>query len=293
MPLHTRGERIFSWVNNIFLLMIASICLLPMIHVIALSLSDNVAVAGGYVKLLPVRFTMEPYKFVIMRYEFWRAFNTTILRVVLGVSLNLLLIILSSYPLSKPNNRFDFRTVYVWLILITMLFNGGLIPNYLLVTNLNLRNTIWALVLPGAVNAFNIILLINFFRQLPSELEDAALIDGAGHFRTLFRIYIPCSLPAIATITLFCVVGHWNSWFDGLIYMMRPEKYPLQTYLYTAIVKLNFANLSIEEIKRRAALSERSVRAAQIVVGVIPILMTYPFLQKYFVKGIVLGSVKG
>jgi len=174
-----------------------------------------------------------------------------------------------------------------------MLFSGGLIPTYLLINNLKLMDTIWSLVLPGGLPIFNMILMLNFFRQIPEEIEDAAYIDGAGHWRILWLIFVPVSTPAIATITLLCLVNHWNSWFDGLIYMNKIENYPLQSYLQTIIMRFDFSKLTPTELKSLAKLNQRSIKAAQIWIACIPILMVYPFLQKYFVKGIVLGSVKG
>jgi putative aldouronate transport system permease protein len=182
----------------------------------------------------------------------------------------------------------------VWIFFLTMLFSGGLIPNYMLVKQLGLQDTLWALVLPGSVPVFNVILLLNFFRGIPKELEDAAQIDGAGHWTILWRIFVPISLPVLATITLFSVVGHWNSWFDGLIYMNKLENYPLMSYMQSMIIQGNpMRSMSKEERTYFLSISDRTVKAAQIFIAAIPILLVYPFLQRYFVKGIVLGSVKG
>jgi putative aldouronate transport system permease protein len=282
----------FSVVNILFLTLTGIICLVPFIHIIALSLSDKAAVLGGLVKLWPVHFTWQPYSYVLERTAFWRSFGITLERVLIGATLNVLLVIFLAYPLSKPSNKLRFRSIYVWILFFTMLFNGGLIPNYILVKELHMLDTIWALVLPGAVSVFNIILLLNFYREVPHELEDAAYIDGAGHLRTLWQIYVPMSMPAIATITLFCVVGHWNAWFDGMIYM-KGNHYPLQTYLQSIVIKFDFNTMSVSEAQRLAKLNDRSVKAAQMIVAAIPILLVYPYLQKYFVAGIRLGSVKG
>ena len=174
-----------------------------------------------------------------------------------------------------------------------MLFNGGLVPNYLLVKELGLLNSIWALVLPGAVPVFSIILMLNFYREIPEEMEDAAFVDGASHWRILFQVYVPLSLPAVATISLFAIVAHWNSWFDGLIYM-KGDRYPLQTYLQTIVAAFQNASiLNNTELMRLANLNDRSVKAAQLIIGALPILLVYPYLQKYFVSGIKLGGVKG
>ncbi|WP_308635691.1 carbohydrate ABC transporter permease [Paenibacillus silvisoli] len=289
----TRGQKLFGVFNYAFLGLVAIICIIPFVHIIALSLSDNSAVAGGLVHLWPVRFTLEPYNYVLERQAFWRAFGITIQRATIGTLINVLLVILIAFPLSKKVESFKMRSVYVWIFFFTMLFNGGLIPNYILIKELGLMDTIWALVLPGAVTVFNIILMLNFFREVPEELDDAANIDGATHWRTLWQIYVPVSMPAIATITLFCLVGHWNSWFDGLIYMRSAENYPLQSYLQTIVVEFNFQTMTATEAERLAKLNDRSVKGAQMIVAAIPILLVYPFLQKYFVSGIRLGSVKG
>jgi len=172
-----------------------------------------------------------------------------------------------------------------------MLFSGGIVPSYMLIRELHLMNTMWALVLPLAINVFNMVLLMNFFRAVPKELEDASLIDGAGHFRTLISIYLPISMPALATISLFTMVMHWNSWFDGLLYITDYRKYPLSTFLQTVIVQQDFnkINPDVNELKN---ISQRTVKSAQIFIGTLPILLVYPFLQRYFVKGIILGAVK-
>lgn len=289
----TRGQKIFNVFNYILLSAAALLCVMPLVHVVALSLSDNAAVSGGMVTLWPVRFTLEPYIYVLERGAFWTAFGVTIQRALLGTVINVLLVILLAYPLSMSKEKLRARTLYVWFFFFTMLFNGGLIPTYILVKEIGIMDSLWALILPGAVTVFNMILMLNFFRQVPEELEDAAMIDGANHWRTLWQIYVPVSTPAIATITLFCVVAHWNAWFDGLIYMRSAEHYPLQSYLQTIVVKFDFQTMSATDAMRLAQLNDRSVKAAQMVVAAVPILLVYPFLQKYFVSGIKLGSVKG
>lgn len=154
-------------------------------------------------------------------------------------------------------------------------------------------DSIWSLVLPGAVPVFNIIVLLNFFRQLPKEMEEAAVMDGAGHWTVLWKIYIPTSMPSLATLLLFVIVFHWNSWFDGMIYMNDPKHFPMQTYLRTVVTMPDLRNVTLEDLENLKNLSERTVKASQILVGALPVLITYPFLQRYFVKGMVIGSVKG
>lgn len=285
---------IFTIFNYAFLAFIALTCVVPFINIIAISFSKNAAVVANYVKLWPVQFTSYAYEYILETPAFWRAFVVGIERVVLGCFINMVLIILTAYPLSKEKRQFKKRTVFAWFFFFTMIFSGGLIPLYALILKLGLIDSIWALILPTAVPAFNVILMLNFFRQVPKELEEAAFIDGASHFRVLRSVYVPCSIPSIATIALFNIVHHWNSWFDGLIYMNKTQNYPLQSYLVTVIKGLDFAtSASAGDYDRLKLLSDRTLKGAQIIIAVIPILLVYPFLQRYFITGIVLGSVKG
>lgn len=287
------GRKVFRVVNVIVLTALALICLLPFINVIAISFSNSFYVDSNQVYFWPKGWTTSAYTYILTRASFWTSFRTSIIRVLLGGSLNLFFIILTAYPLSKSNDKLHFRNVYTWYFFITMLVSGGMIPNYLLIAKLGLRDTIWSLVLPGALPVFNLVLMLNFFRQVPTALEEAALIDGAGHLRTLVQIYLPVSLPAIATITLFCIVSHWNAWFDGMIYITTPSRVPMQTYLRSILIDMNVADMSADDYELYAMLANRTVKCSQIIVATIPILCVYPFLQRYFVSGIVLGSVKG
>lgn len=279
--------------NTCFLILAGLICLIPMIHIAAVSFSSSAAAATGKVTLWPLDFSLNSYDYVAKRAAFWRSMGVSIQRIVLGGSINLLLVILTAYPLSKERSEFGARTFFAWAFFITMLFGGGLIPWYMVIRQFRLIDTIWALVLPGAVPVFSMILMLNFFRQVPKDLAEAAEIDGAGHWMTLFGIYVPVSTPALATILLFSLVGHWNSWFDGLILMNSPDNYPLQSYIQTIVVQRTYSQLTREEIEQLATISDKTLRSAQIFIGSIPIVLVYPFLQKYFVKGIVLGGVKG
>ncbi|WP_372631092.1 carbohydrate ABC transporter permease [Cohnella sp.] len=295
-PSFRRVGKRFDWfalANSAFLIAVALICILPLIHIIALSFSSSAAAAAGYVKLWPVDFTLASYEFTASRSAFWVSMLTSIQRIAMGTPLNLLLTILVAYPLSKTTEQFRFRLVYAWIFFLTMLFNGGLIPWYITIKQLGLLDSIWALVLPGAVPAFSIVLLLNFFRAVPKEMEESAVIDGASQWTTLWRIYVPISKPAIATLALFSMVEHWNSWFDGLILMGDPSHYPLQSYIQTIVVQMNLGSMSMEELKNLARISDRTLKASQIFLGSLPIIAVYPFLQRFFVKGIVLGSVKG
>jgi len=287
----TAGYKAFNIFNHLFLLSLSILCILPLWHVLAVSFSGKSAATANIINLWPVDFTLESYAKTINNPAFIRALLYSIYRTVLGTALSMSVIVFAGYALSKRIAAFKSRNVYMWFFVFTMLFSGGLVPGYILISNLHLINTIWALVLPMALSVYNMILLMNFFRNIPAELEEAALIDGAGLFRILFSIHLPISMPALATITLFTLVGHWNSWFDGLIYMMDTKKYPLATFLQTVVVQQDFSKMSInpEDMEN---LSQRTVKSAQIFIGALPILLVYPFLQKYFVKGIVLGAVK-
>ena len=287
------GRKVFCAINVTVLVLLTLSCLLPFIYVIAVSFSENYYVTTNQVTFWPKGFTLNAYRYILERRSFWTSFRMSVFRTLLGSAINLSLVMLTAYPLSKDNQRLRGRNIYTWFFFITMLVGGGTIPNYLLISQLKLRDTIWALVLPGALPIFNMVLMLKFFRQIPRDLEEAAMIDGASHWRILAQIYLPCSLPSIATIALFCMVSHWNAWFDGQIYMTSVDKIPLQTYLRNVIVEMDVSDMSADDYELYATLANDTVKCAQIIVAMIPILCVYPFLQRYFVTGIVLGSVKG
>jgi putative aldouronate transport system permease protein len=288
------SRKLFVVFNTLLLTSITLLGIIPFIHLLSISLSSNTAAMAGEVKLWPVGFSLDAYQYLGEKVEFFRSLWVSVQRVVLGTAVNMLLVFITAFPLAKSNNQFKFRTPYVWFFAITMFFGGGLIPTYIIVKDTGIIDSIWALVLPGALNVWNMVLMLNFFRSIPRELDEAATIDGAGHWRVLWQIYLPVSLPSIATIGLFTIVGHWNSWFDGILYLNSPEKYPLQTYLSTLIMSINaqMSSMSIEQLKVMDNLSEKTLRNAQIFMGALPIMLVYPFLQKYFVKGMTVGSVK-
>lgn len=291
----SRRYRIFLILNHIFLILITLLCLFPVVNVLAVSFSSSAAANAGAVSVWPIDFTLKSYSFVLESGQFMLSFLNSVIRVVIGVVLSIVVTVLVAYPLSKSSDAFPQRTMYAWIFVFTMLFSGGMIPSYLVIKELHLLDSVWALILPTTVQVFNILLMLNFFRGLPKELEEASLIDGANHVQTLFKVYLPISLPSLATIILFTLVMHWNSWFDGMLYMNRVENYPLATYLQSVLNKTTVpqTNLSLDQVKELQNVSSRTVRAAQIFIAACPILIIYPFLQKYFVKGLVLGSVKG
>ncbi|MBW7455335.1 carbohydrate ABC transporter permease [Paenibacillus sepulcri] len=287
------GRRTFLAFNYLFLTAVAVACLFPLLNVLAISFSSSDAVGSGKVSLWPVGFNLKSYSFVLSKPEFGQAFLISLGRVAVGVPLNMLLTILIAYPLSKGIREFRFRNFYAWYFVLTMLFSGGLIPWYMTIKMTGIIDTFWALILPGAVPVFNVILLLNFFKSLPDEIDQAAQIDGAGRWQALWRIAVPLSAPAVATLTLFCIVTHWNAWFDGLILMNRPDNYPLQSYLQTVIINRDLSLMTANDVLKWAEVSDRTSKAAQVFVAVLPVLFVYPFLQKYFAEGIVMGSVKG
>ncbi|THF76749.1 carbohydrate ABC transporter permease [Cohnella fermenti] len=265
---------------------------MPVVHLFAISLSSNASAAAGKVFLWPVDSTWKSYEFVLGQSAFVKSIGVTLERVLLGVLINMAITILVAYPLSKDSSVLKGRTVYIWIFVFTMLFGGGIIPLYMTMRMLGLLDSVWGLVLHGSVPVFNIVILLNFFRNLPKELEEAALIDGAGHWRIMRSIFVPLSAASIATVTLFSIVGHWNSWFDGILFMNSPDHYPLQSYLYTVVSGMQAAINSSTDLELLLLVSDRTARAAQLFVGTLPILLVYPFLQRHFTKGIVLGSVK-
>jgi len=284
---------IFTVINYGIIAILALSCLLPLVHVLAISLSSSASATGGLVTFWPVQFTLESYAYVARRSAFWRSMLVSVERVILGVGLNMFFGIIAAYPLSKEKEHFHSRSVYSWYFFITMLVSGGLIPLYMVVRMTGLIGSIWAVVIPGAVPVFNIVLLLNFFRQIPRELEEAAIVDGASQWRILWKIFVPTSTAALATVALFSTVYHWNEWFYGILYLDMPDQYPLQSYLRSVVIDMKLTNMGANDWQALALVSDKTVKCAQIFLAAFPILVVYPFLQRYFVKGIVLGSVKG
>jgi putative aldouronate transport system permease protein len=287
------GSRLFDVANHVFLILFAAACLFPMIHILAVSFSDRAASTGGFVTVWPIRFTTANYEKILQARAIYTAAWVSVQRTVVGTLLNLLLTILTAYPLSKSAQVWKGRNIFVWIVVFSMFFGGGLIPWFLVIRSLGLLNTVWALILPGVLPVWNVILTMNFFRDVPRELEEAAIIDGASHWRILWDVYVPISVPALAVMTLFSAVGHWNSWFDGMVLMSRTTLYPLQTFLRSVVVTMNLSMLLTMDAKTMYEISDRSARAATILISTIPILIVYPFVQRYFIVGIKLGAVKG
>lgn len=266
-------------------------CLLPLLNMIAISFSGSDAVAANEVGLLPKDVNFIAYSKLLNDSQFWKSFLISVERVVLGLLINMFFTVTMAYPLSKSKHRFPAREIYIKFVIFAMLFSGGIIPLFMVVSNLHLTNTIWSLVLPGAVPVFNVILLINFFKGVPDSLDEAARIDGASPLQILVKIYLPVSLPALATVALFSIVNHWNDYFSGLIYMSKSAMYPLQTYIQQLTVDITQIT-DAEQLKQMSSMNNRTFNAAKIVVSTVPLLVIYPFLQKYFVSGMVIGAVK-
>ncbi|MEC0128934.1 carbohydrate ABC transporter permease [Paenibacillus pabuli] len=287
----TRGYRIFSIANYTFLGILSLLCILPIIHILAVSFSSMAPASSNLVSFWPIGFTTDAYVKTFGNSNFINSLLVSVKRTVIATVVGMVIMLITAFPLSKEDISFKGRSLYTWFFVFTILFSGGLIPSYILIQKLGLMNTIWALILPGALSVWNVILMMNFFRGLPKELEEAAYLDGAGHIKTLILVYVPLSLPAIATLSLFTMVFQWNSWFDGMIYMSDIKNYPLASLLQTIIVQQDLSKINVDP-SMLENISQRTVRAAQIFIGALPILLVYPFLQRFFVKGIVIGAVK-
>lgn len=274
----------------IYLVMVFTllICLVPFVYMLALSFSDAKAIVNGQVSFWPVGLTMQSYEQIFSYPNFFHAYGNTIFYTVVGTSISLCFTVMFAYPLSKGflrGHRF-----FTKLVIFSMFFSGGLIPNYLLVSNLRLTGTVWAMLIPFAINQFNLIILINFFRSLPGEIEEAALIDGLNYFGILTRIVLPLSTAGLSTIGLYTAVFFWNDWFNGLIYL-NTSQFPVMLFLRNIVNGTSMAGDAAGfGDKSTIAIS---IKSAVIITSTLPIIILYPFLQKYFVKGLTVGSVKG
>lgn len=277
----------------VVLVLLSLLCLYPMWYTLILSFSDKSYVEGGRVWILPIGFNLKSYQKILEDKVFFNAIWVSIKRAVVGCGLNMLLLVITAYPLCLPEKKFPEGRFFKWFFLANMLFNGGLIPSYVLMRQYGLFDSFWSLILPGALPIWNMILMMNFFRNVPYDLNESATIDGANPFQILFRVYVPLSVPSLACLLLFQFVGHWNSYFDGLLYINDVAKQPLQTYIYGLTVTIDYANMTSEQIIALAETSDKTLNAAKVVVAMVPILCVYPFIQKYFTTGMTLGAVKG
>ncbi len=287
------GERVFDSLNYLFLGMLVFTMAYPFWYLFALSLANPGAVALSKVYFWPGAVTLQAYQQVFKSVYIYYGFFWSITRTVLGTAIAVVLGFNFAFVLSKKS--FPNRGFWTALLVFTMFFSGGLIPEYLNVQSLGMVDTVWALVLPGCISAYNIVIMRNFIQSLPDSLEESARIDGANDILILYKIIVPLSLPIIATISLWTAVGHWNAWFDGMIYIRTPEKQILQVTLRRVVLEgsSQLVSLAGETEQQKNLLANETIKAAMVIVTTLPILIVYPFIQKYFVKGIMIGSLKG
>jgi putative aldouronate transport system permease protein len=287
----TLGSRIFDKVNIILLILVVVATLYPFYYITVVSLSNGNAVLRGEVQLFPVGFTLDSYKLVFENPAVPLSLRNSLVYTTLGTAINLAMTTLCAYPLARP--RFSGRRVFTWIITLTMFFSGGLIPLYLLVMQLGLINNMWALLLPGAINVWNMFILRTSFQQIPEELYEAALIDGANDLQTLIRVALPLSKAVLATLLMFYAVAHWNDFFNALIFLNDRAKYPIQLVMRNIVILGRFEQTNELAGASDFAVIEQTLKYATIMVSTIPILLVYPFVQKYFVRGVMIGAIKG
>lgn len=295
MKNYKSGKRfsLFEVLNIIFMLVLCIIFIYPLVMTLALSFSDAKAMVGTTVYLLPKGFTFTSYQAILSDLSILRYYINTLVYAFSGTFLVLLFTSLMAYPLTIPG--FRGKKLIMVMLIITMFFGGGLIPGYLTLRSYKMLDTLWVMILPGCISAWNVIMFQNFFNTIPDSLRESATIDGAGHLRILFSIIVPLSKPLLATIALFTIVGFWNDYFNALIYLDTTAKMPIQIFLRRILVTVEFTSNSSNDLSRLLELSNtnpRTVKAAATIVTIIPVLCVYPFLQKYFTKGMMLGAVK-
>ena len=288
----SRGVRIFRVFNGIFLSFLALVCFLPLLHVAAVSLSSAASASANKVLFWPIGINASAYRLIFSNAAFIRAFFMSVARTLSGTLLNLVMVVLASYPLSKDKGKLFGRNVLAWFFILPMLISGGLIPTFLVNRSLGLTDNFLVLILPGCVPTFYVILMMNFFRGISPSLWESAALDGASEFTILTRIMLPLSMASLATIALFSSVDHWNEWFSALIYMNDRNKWPLQTLLRQMQQSIDVSVFSSDDVLIMKQLSSRSFQAAQIMFATVPILMVYPFMQRYFISGVTIGAVK-
>ena len=284
------ADKVFDTIVYAVVIIAVLVCIIPFLHVIALSLSSNEAVVAQKVSILPIGFNLEAYSRIIRDATMIRSLLLTILITVLFTLLGMFLTVCCAYPLNKK--RLKGRKFMSMICIFTLFFSGGIIPNYILINNLKLLNSIWSLILPLAFSAYNMIIIKNFFANIPESLEESAYLDGCTDVGILVRIVLPLSAPALATIALFFAVGRWNTFQDALFYITKPDLYPLQLKL-NLIVSASASTESLGESVGAAQLVPEVLKAACVMFATLPIVIVYPWLQKYFVSGVMIGAVKG
>lgn len=288
-PRPSRGYRVFQAVNGAILTLVVVVTLYPFINILARSFSGEQYIRSGEVNLLPKGFNFVTYKRVMSDEMFWIDYRNTVMYTTVATIISMVLTVCYAYVLSKRHLKG--RGVLVGIAVFTMFFNGGLIPNYVLVSGLGLRNSIWAIVLPNAISVFNLLVMKAFFESLPVELEEAAAVDGLNTYQILLRIVLPLSKAMIATMVLFYSVSFWNSWFSAFLYMDREDLFPVTVYLRNLIAATGYSDISVAS--DTALQIAANIQAVTIVLTVLPIMLVYPFIQRYFVSGVMIGAVKG
>lgn len=288
----SRGYRWFTWINGTLLVLFSALMLYPFITVLAQSFSGAGAIKAGLVNVWPVDFNLDTYRAVAQNDIFWRNYRNTVVYTVVGTTIAMVLTTVFAFVLSKKHLRG--RTLLIGIAVFTMFFNGGLIPNYVLISTLGMKNTMWALVLPGAISVFNLLVMKSFFENLPVELEEAAQIDGLGWFGIFCRIVLPLSKAVIATMVLFYSVAIWNDWFPAFLYLDKQELFPVTLFLRNLVAGASSsASEGAAAAGSTTAAISANIQAVTMILTIIPILCVYPFVQRYFVSGMMLGSVKG
>ncbi|RKN84519.1 carbohydrate ABC transporter permease [Paenibacillus ginsengarvi] len=287
MTRRSTGEKIFGYVNGLFLIVFCITILYPFVNIIAISFSSTAAANTGSVTIFPIGFNIAAYKYLANYSQLLSGLNVTLFVTIVGTFLQLLFTVVTAYPLSRRN--LPYRKFIKFFILLTMLFPPGIVQTYILFINLNLIDSIWVLILPGLIHTFNVIVMISFFETIPQELIEASRIDGLSEFKIIFKIIFPLSLAAISTIGLFYAVENWNAWFNGSIFINTREKWPLQ------LVLKNILNTTITDnsLDTGTLPPAYQVQMAMVFITTLPILLIYPFIQKYFVKGVMIGGIKG
>ena len=287
----SRGYRVFQAFNAVILAGVVVVTLYPFINILARSLSDEAYIIAGDVNLVPRGFNIDTYKLVMRDDLFWTNYRNTVIYTVVATAISIVMTTCYAYVLSKKDLRG--RGALVGIAVFTMFFSGGLIPNYVLISSLGMTNTIWSIVLPNAINVFNLLVMKAFFESLPTELEEAAAVDGLNTYGILWRIVLPLSKAVIATMVLFYAVSFWNSWFTAFLYIDDPDLLPVTVYLRNLIAGATGAENIGAIAEADEVQAEATLKAVTIVLTTIPILSVYPFVQRYFVSGVMLGAVKG
>ncbi len=289
----TRTAKIANAVIYALLALVALSCLYPLWYTLCLSISKKSAVDAGWVSAYPIGFSLANYKKIVSDSVFLNSVWISVRRVLVGTPLTLAVIVLVAYPISKSARAFRGRNFVIWLLVFCMLFGAGLVPWYISMVKLKMINNFWGLILSTGLPIYYVILVMNFFRSIPKELEEAAIMDGAGQWRLLIDIVLPCSLPVLATITLFVGVNYWNEYYNGMLLSTTDTFYPLMTYIKSLVIPINTSvSMTPEQLKEMAKLSNDGLNAAKVFVALVPMLVIYPWLQKYFISGIMIGSVK-